>query len=103
MFPSITSNSSHRQIDIFTKDEICTSFNIVIVDLTRVDLFLWSCVIQKFATFDVTQAKEKSYCNWHLIDQFLPIEIFECLHKQTNMLLHNCAHRASKGLRTRLF
>jgi len=58
MFPSVTFNSSRWQIDIFTKDEICTLFNIVIVDLTQVDLFLWSCVIQKFATFHVTQAKE---------------------------------------------
>jgi hypothetical protein len=87
------SNSFCQRIDIiFIKDEICTLFNIIIVDLTWMDLFFLSCVIQKFATFDVTQAKEKSYCNQHLIDQFLPIKIFECIHKQTNMFLHNCAH-----------
>jgi hypothetical protein len=63
------SNSSRQWINIiFTKDEIYTLFNIVIVDLTRVNLFIWSCVIQKFTTFNVTQAKKKSYYDRHLTD-----------------------------------
>jgi hypothetical protein len=33
--------------------------------------------------FPVTQAKEWSYCDWHLVNQFLllVVEVFECLHK----------------------
>jgi hypothetical protein len=41
---------------------------------------------------DVTQAKERSYCNRHFIHQFFPlaIEIFGCLHKHVDVFLHNC-------------
>jgi hypothetical protein len=37
-------------------------------------------------------AKERSFCNQHLVDQFFPlaIEVFNCLHKHANVnLTHN--------------
>jgi hypothetical protein len=73
---------------VFTKDDICTLANVVIVSPTRADLFLHSCVIQRFVTFDLTQAKEKSFHNRHPIDQFLPlaIEVFVCLHDYANAI-----------------
>jgi hypothetical protein len=53
-------------------------------------------------TFDVAQAKERSHCNQHPIDQFLPLvmEVFGCLHKQIDVFLHNCANAiwSSKGV-----
>jgi len=35
-----------------------------------------------------------SYCDQHYIDQFFPleIEVFECLYKQANVILHDCAN-----------
>ncbi len=48
----------------------------------------WSCATQGFVT------SEQNYCNWHLTNQFLPLilEVFGCLHKQVDVVLHNCAH-----------
>jgi hypothetical protein len=42
----------------------------------------------------VIQAKKRSYHDQHLTDQFFPlaIEIFECLHKQTDVFLDDCAN-----------
>jgi hypothetical protein len=71
-----------------------TLANIVIVDPTQVDLLHWFCAIQGFATSDAIQAKERSYCNQHLTDQFFPltIEVFGCLHKHADVFLHDCAN-----------
>jgi hypothetical protein len=83
--PSTTFNSFRQRVDIvFTKDGVCT----------LADLLPWSCTIQGFAAFNATQTKERSYCNWHPIDQFLPlaIEVFGCLHKHVDMFLHDCAN-----------
>ncbi len=94
-FPSITFNSSCRRFDIvLTKDDICTLTNVIIIDLTWPYLVPQSCTIQGFFAFDVGQAKERSYHNQHLINQFLPlaIEVFGCLHKQADMFLHDCAN-----------
>jgi hypothetical protein len=79
---------------VFTKDGIHTLTDVVIVDQTRMDLFLRSCVTQGFVAFDLTQAKERSYRNQQPIDQLLPlvIEVFVCLHKHVDMFLHNCAN-----------
>jgi hypothetical protein len=99
--PSTTLNSFHQQVDIvFTKNGIRTLVDIVIADPMHVDLFPQSCTTQGFATSDAAQAKKRSYYNWHLIDQFffLAIEIFGCLHKQTNVILHNCAN-ATRSLK----
>jgi hypothetical protein len=79
-----TIDSFHWQIDImFTKNGIRTLTNIVIVDPTHVDLFLWSCTAQRFVASNVIEAKKKNYCDCHPINQFflLAIEVFECLHK----------------------
>jgi hypothetical protein len=50
--------------------------------------------IQKFVTFDAIQAKEKSYHDEHPNDQFflLTIKVFECLHKQAYVFLHDRAN-----------
>jgi hypothetical protein len=79
---------------VFTKDGIHTLANIVIIDPTRVDLFLQSCTIQGLATFDAAQAKEKNYRELHPTNQFLPlaIKIFSCLHKHVDAFLHDCAN-----------
>ncbi len=80
---------------MLTKDGIHTLPNIVVGDPTCVDLFPWSCTIQKFIVSNVTQVKERSYYNQHDINQFilsLTIEIFRCLHKHANVLLHDYAN-----------
>jgi hypothetical protein len=81
---STTFNSSHWQVDIvLTKNKICTLTNVVITNPTHADLLSQFCPIQGFATFDATQAKERSHHNQHPTNQFLllTIEVFECLHK----------------------
>jgi hypothetical protein len=83
VFPSTTFNISRWWIDIvLIKDDICNLVDVVIVDLTWMNLFPQSYAIPRFVASNATQAKEKNYCNWHPIDQFLPlaIEVFECLH-----------------------
>jgi hypothetical protein len=87
--PSTTFNSSHRQVDIMiTKDGIHTLVDVVIANPTRINLLPQSCVTQGFVTFDATQDKERSYCNQHPINQFLPltIKVFSCLHKHVNAI-----------------
>jgi hypothetical protein len=65
---STTFNSSCQWVNIvFTKDGIRTLADVVISNPTQAYLFLWFCATQGFATLDVTQAKERSYCNWHFI------------------------------------
>jgi len=78
-----------------TKDGIRTLVNIVIIDSTHANLLPQWCTIQKkIAPNSVAQTKQKSYCNQHPINLFLPliIEIFGCPHKQANIFLHNCAN-----------
>jgi len=79
---------------VLTKNGICTLIDVVIVNPTRADLLPRSCTIQGFVASDVTQAKERSYCNQHPTNQFIPlvIEIFGCLHKHVNVFLHDCAN-----------
>jgi hypothetical protein len=59
-----------------------------------VDLFPQPYTIQRFVASDATQTKEKNYCDWQPIDQFVPlvIKVFGCLHKQVDVFLHNCAN-----------
>jgi hypothetical protein len=59
VLPSNTINSSHRQVNImFTKDDIHTLVDVVVVDPTRVDLLPRSCATQRFVVFNVAQTKE---------------------------------------------
>ncbi len=79
--------SSHRQVDIvFTKSGICTLIYIVIANPTHVDLLPQSRIIQRFATSNVTQVKERSYHNQHPINQFIFLAI-EYLDVYTNKLI----------------
>jgi hypothetical protein len=79
---------------VFTKDGICTLADVVIANLTQVDLLPQSCATQGFVTSDVVQAKKRNYHNQRPINQFLPlaIEVFGCLHKHANVFLHDCVN-----------
>jgi hypothetical protein len=95
VFPLATFNSFHQWVDIvFTKDGIHTLVGVVIANPMHADLFPWSCIIQRFDASDAIQTKKNSYCDQYPTDQFflLANEVFGCLHKQTNVLLHNCAN-----------
>jgi len=104
--PSTMVNSFCQQVDIvFTKDDICTLANVVIIDPMWTNLLSRFCVIQRFVAFNAIQAKEKSYCDWHLPNQILPlgIEVFGYLYKQVDMFSHHCANaiwslKGPKGL-----
>jgi hypothetical protein len=58
------------------------------------DLLLQSWSIQGIAASKTIQTKKRSYLDWHLANQFLPlaIEIFSYLCKEANDFLHNCAN-----------
>jgi hypothetical protein len=93
--PSTTFNSSCRWVDVvFTKYGIHTLVDVIIVNPTWTDLLPWSCRTRGFVAPNAIQAKEKSYHNWHPIDQFFPlaIEVFGCLHKHADVFLHYCAN-----------
>jgi len=95
VLPSTTFNFFCQWDNIMlTKNDINTLADIVIVNLTWANLFPRSYTTQGFTTFDVAQAKERSYRNWHPTDQFLPlaIEVFGCLHKYVYVFLHDCAN-----------
>jgi hypothetical protein len=79
---------------MFTKDDICTLADVVILDPMQANLLPRSCATQGFVAFDVVQSKERSHYNRHPIEQFLPltIEVFGCLHKQANVFLHDYAN-----------
>jgi hypothetical protein len=79
---------------VFTKDDICTLVNVVIIDPTQVDLFPQSCATQRFVISNAIQAKKQSYHDRHIADQFLPlrVEVFGCLCKHADVFLHNCAN-----------
>jgi len=78
---------------VFTKDDICTLINIVITDLMWIYLFFQSRAIQRFVVFDVAEAKEQNYHDWHLTDQFVPlvVEVSGCLNKYADVFLYDCA------------
>jgi hypothetical protein len=62
--PSTTFNSFRQQVNIvLTKYNICTLANVIITNPMRIDLFPQSCAIQRFASSNVVQAKERSYRN----------------------------------------
>jgi len=62
--PSTTFNSFRQWVNIvFTKDDICTLANVVIVDSMRTYLFPWSCIIQGFFASNVVWAKKLNYCD----------------------------------------
>jgi hypothetical protein len=50
--------------------------------------------LAQFKDLSPPQAKERSYCNQHPTDQFLPLKIgiFDCLHKHVDVFLHDCAN-----------
>ncbi len=79
---------------MLTKNGILTLVDVVIADPMLANLLHRFCATQGFATFDVGEAKERSYCNQHPIDQFLPlaIEVFGCLHKHADVFLHDYAN-----------
>jgi hypothetical protein len=60
---------------VLTKNGLHTLADVVIVDPTCVDLLPQSCTIQGFATSDIAQVKERSYCDQHPTYQFLPLAI----------------------------
>jgi len=95
VFPSTTFNFfCQRDNIVLTKNDINTLADIIIANLTRANLFPRSYITQGFDAFDVAQVKERSYCNWHPTNQFLPlvIEVFGCLHKYVYVFLHDCAN-----------
>ncbi len=64
--PSITFNSFCQWVEIvLTKDNIRTLTYIVIVNPIQVHLLPWSCTTQRCVASNGTQAKERSYHNWH--------------------------------------
>jgi hypothetical protein len=77
---------------VLTKNGIRTLVDIVIANLTWVDLLPRSCTTQGFVISNAVQANEASYRDWPLANQFLPLvmEVFGCLHKHAYVFLHNC-------------
>jgi len=61
-FPSPIFKSSHQQIDIvFIKNGICTLIYIAITIPMHVNVLPQTCTIQRFATSNAIQTKEKNY------------------------------------------
>ncbi len=87
---------------MLTKNGIRTLVDVIITNPTRTNLLPQSYMIQKFAAYDVAQAKERNCLNWHPTNQFLPlkIEVFGCLHKHVDVFLHDYANAiwSLKGL-----
>jgi hypothetical protein len=62
VFILVTLNCFHRQVNIvFTKDEIRTLINVVIINPMHAYLLPWSCTTQRFVASNANQVKERSY------------------------------------------
>jgi hypothetical protein len=73
VFPSTMFNSFHQRINIvLTKNGIRIIIDNTIVNSTQMELLPQSCATTGFATFDVTQAKERKYYDRHPTNQFIP-------------------------------
>ncbi len=87
---------------MLTKDGICNLIDVIITDQTQMDLLSLSYATQGFVVSNVVQAKEQSYLDRHLVDQFFPLtmEVFGYLHKHVDVFLHNCPNAiwSMKGL-----
>jgi hypothetical protein len=60
-FFSITFHSFRQRVDVvFTKNGICILIDVVIANLTWVDLFCWSCATRRFIASKVIQAKKRA-------------------------------------------
>lgn len=84
-------------------DRVHTLFDVVIVDLTWIDLVSRTTISKGVVRTIVTQAKDGFYHDRHPKDMFLPfvVEIFDCLHQQKKKdLIHWCANMTwlAKGI-----
>jgi hypothetical protein len=80
-------NSFCQQVNVvFTKFDIHTLIDIIIIDPTLANFFLWSCTTKGFVTSNVAQTEKRNYHNQHLTNQFLPL-IIEVFGGYTNKLM----------------
>jgi hypothetical protein len=90
VLPSPSIKSFHWRVNIMLSIvDISILTNVIITNPTWINL-----VSQVVSSCEVViQAKEKIYHNWHWTNTFFPlaIEIFGCLHWQTNNFFHQCA------------
>jgi len=60
-FFSITFHSFRQRVDVvFTKNGICILIDVVIANLTWMDLFCWSCATRRFIASKVIQTKKRA-------------------------------------------
>jgi len=82
---------------------VYTLTNVVIANITWVDLVLRAILFYGVDATIEAQTKEGFYRNWFPIDMFIPlaIEVFGCLHQHANGFLHQCANMmwATKGIK----
>jgi hypothetical protein len=107
-FPSTMFNSSCQHVNVvFIKDNFLTLVHVVIANPTWANLLPRSSTTLGLVASNATQAKKWSYPDQYLVNQFLPlaVEVFQCLHKDVDVFLHNCANAIwiLKGLKGLLF
>jgi hypothetical protein len=75
---------------ILSKDGVPTIANIIIANLSSVDLLPWTTLTLRFTTSKVVHIKERTYKERVATkNKFMPlgIEVFGCLHKQVDTFL----------------
>jgi hypothetical protein len=84
-----------KQIDIvITKDNFWTLTNVIIANLTHTDLVQCALTTLAHATIVAVQNKARSYTEWTLGDDFIPltIETYDCFHPHFDSFFTSCVH-----------
>ncbi len=93
VLPPSSLQSSCWHVDIIlSTDGHCTLANMVITNLTWIDMIYQVALFCGMVVTIAAQAKDGLYHNQHLIYTFLflAIEVFGCLHWKTNYFHHWC-------------
>jgi hypothetical protein len=79
---------------VITRDNFCTLANVVIVDLTRIDLVQHVLMMAVHVATIAIQDKAQSYTKRALGDDFIPfaIETYSCFHPHFDSFLTSCVH-----------
>jgi hypothetical protein len=79
---------------VITRDNFCTLANVVIADLTHIDLVQHALMMAAHVATIAIQYKAQSYTKRAPRDDFIPlaIETYSCFHPHFDSFLTSCVH-----------
>jgi hypothetical protein len=79
---------------VIIRDSLCTLVDVVIADLTHIDLVQHASTVISHVTIVAAQDKAQSYIEQRPRDDFIPlaIETYSCFHPRFDSFLTSCVH-----------